>query len=370
MSYIGGNTNPGNYIGNHPVAGLASSLPSLRNLLINGAAQISQRGDVTGVSSTTYGGPDRFQHIMASAGTFSISQSTDAPDGFSNSIKVACTISTSLSTGNLYLLGQKIEGQNVQHLEYGSSTAKSLTFSFWVKTNVFGDYAVEFFSQTANRQISKSFNISSAEASAFSWVKRTMTIPGDTVTAVPNNNTAELAFYIWLCAGTDYTSGTLNSSAWASNTNANRALPMNLGSSTSNEFYITGVQLEEGTVATPFEHRPISVELSLCQRYFTKSHNSELVPGLSATGGGSVNVFVPTSGTGYFGVYVPFPVEMRNDPTITLYDSANASGNVFKGGDGKSQYIFRSGRRGFSGGTQDATSTNELFFTYTALDEL
>lgn len=278
MSYIGGNTNPGNYIGNHPVAGLASSLPSLRNLLINGSAQISQRGDVTGVSSTTYGGPDRFQHIMGSAGTFSISQSTDAPDGFSNSIKVACTSSTSLSTGNLYLLGQKIEGQNVQHLEYGSSTAKSLTFSFWVKTNVSGDYAVEFFSQTANRQISKSFNISSAEASAFSWVKRTMTIPGDTVTAVPNNNTAELVFYIWLCAGTDYTSGTLNSSAWASNTNANRALPMNLGSSTSNEFYITGVQLEEGTVATPFEHRPISVELGLCQRYYEKSFNLSTAP--------------------------------------------------------------------------------------------
>ena len=280
------------------LAGYASSLPSLRNLLINGAAQISQRGDVTGVSSTTYGGPDRFQHIMGSAGTFSISQSTDAPDGFSNSIKVACTSSTSLSTGNLYLLGQKIEGQNVQHLEYGSSTAKSLTFSFWVKTNVSGDYAVEFFSQTANRQISKSFNISSAEASAFSWVKRTMTIPGDTVTAVPNNNTAELAFYIWLCAGTDYTSGTLNSSAWASNTNANRALAMNLGSSTSNEFYLTGVQLEEGSVATPFEHRPIGLELSLCQRYYA----------FFRAGGGMYwsNGNVVTTAS--------YPVEMRDTP--------------------------------------------------------
>jgi hypothetical protein len=130
------------------------------------------------------------------------------------------------------------------------------------------------------------------------------------------------------------------------------------------------VMVEEGTVPTPFEHRPISVELSLCQRYFTKSHNSELVAGTSATGGGAINVFVPSNGTGYFGVYVPFPVEMRNDPTITLFDSANASGKVFKGGDGKSQHIFRKGRRGFSGGTQDATNTNELFFTYTALDEL
>ena len=293
---------------------------TFRNLLINGAAQISQRGDVTGVSSTTYGGPDRFQHIMASAGTFSISQSTDAPDGFSNSIKVACTSSTSLSTGSLYLLGQKIEGQNVQHLEYGSSTAKSLTFSFWVKTNVSGDYAVEFFSQTANRQISKSFNISSAEASAFSWVKRTMTIPGDTVTALPNNNTAEHAFYIWLCAGTDYTSGTLNSSAWASNTNANRALPMNLGSSTSNEFYLTGVQLEEGSVATPFEHRPYGLELSLCQRYYHQErYNGE---------GSPINLMFGLSlpNATYKWVTARLPVTMHHSPTVTFESGA---GNGF-----------------------------------------
>jgi len=267
MSYIGGNTNPGNYIGSHPVIGIASSL-SFRNLIINGDMRISQRGDLTGITSTTYGGPDRYQHIIGSAGTFSISQSTDAPDGFSNSIKVACTSATSLGTGNIYLLGQKIEGQNTQHLKFGTSNAKSLTFSFWVKTNVAGDYAVEFISQTAQRQISKSFNISASEASAFDWVQRILTIPGDTVAEIPNNTLAELNFYIWLCAGTNYTSGTLNSSSWNSSTDTNRALAMNLGSSTSNEFYITGVQLEVGTVPTPFEHRPYEMELSLCKRYF------------------------------------------------------------------------------------------------------
>lgn len=245
--------------------------------------RISQRGDVTGITSTTYGGPDQFQHIMGSAGTFSISQSTDAPDGFSNSIKVACTSATSLSTGTLYLLGQKTEGQNTQHLKFGTSNAKSLTLSFWVKTNVAGDYAVEFFSQTAQRQISKSFNISASEASAFDWVQRILTIPGDTVAEIPNNTTAELAFYIWLCAGTNFTSGTLNSSSWNSKTDTNRALAMNLGSSTSNEFYITGVQLEVGTMATPFEHRPIGTELSLCQRYYQKSYDIETAPGTDVT---------------------------------------------------------------------------------------
>lgn len=315
-----------------------------RNLLYNGAMQISQRGDVTGVSSTTYGGPDRFQHIMGSAGTFSISQSTDAPDGFSNSIKVACTSSTSLSTGNIYQLGQKIEGQNVQHLEYGSSTAKSLTFSFWVKTNVSGDYAVEFFSQTANRQISKSFNISSAEASAFSWVKRTMTIPGDTVTAVPNNNTAELAFYIWLCAGTDYTSGTLNSSAWVSNTNANRALAINLGSSTSNEFYLTGVQLEIGNQATPFEHRPIGMELGLCQRYYYRLPDNLNFSNRTT----STNIGDPCSMQA-----LTHPTTMRAAPTLTIATEQHI------GGSGWNQQItdkfWRRGRYQSGGGTTDTT---------------
>ena len=287
------------------LASYASSFPSFRNLLINGGATINQRGDVTGITSTTYGGPDRYQHIMGSAGTFSISQSSDSPDGFSNSIKIACTNSTSLGTGNIYLLGQKIEGQNVQHLRFGGSGAKNLTFSFYVKTNVSGDYAVEFNSQTAGRQISKSFNISSAEASAFGWVQRTLIIPGDTVTALPNNNTAELAFYMWLCAGTNYTSGTLNSSNWDSTTDANRAEPANLGSSTSNEFYLTGVQLEEGTVATPFEHRPIGMELSLCQRYFIKG-NAWVGPEWMTQGG---NVSLPARHN--------FPVTMNHTPVLT-----------------------------------------------------
>lgn len=326
MSYIGGNTNPGNYIGSHPVIGIASSLPSFRNLIINGDMRISQRGDLTGITSTTYGGPDRYQHIIGSAGTFSISQSTDAPDGFSNSIKVACTSATSLGTGNIYLLGQKIEGQNTQHLKFGTSNAKSLTFSFWVKTNVAGDYAVEFISRTAQRQISKSFNISASEASAFDWVQRILTIPGDTVAEIPNNTLAELNCYIWLCAGTNYTSGTLNSSSWNSLTDTNRALAMNLGSSTSNEFYITGVQLEEGTVATPFEHRPYGVELSLAQRYYEKSFNLATAPA-NNTSETSVKLTHLQSGYGSF-VPISFKVPKRAaGASVIIYNPFGTTAN-------------------------------------------
>ena len=310
------------------LSNLRSDQPMMfRNLLINGDMRISQRGDVTGITSNTYGGPDRFQHIMGSAGTFSISQSTDAPDGFSNSIKVACTSATSLSTGTLYLLGQKTEGQNNQHLKFGTSNAKSLTLSFWVKTNVAGDYAVEFVSETAQRQISKSFNISASEASAFDWVQRILTIPGDTVAEIPNNTTAELAFYIWLCAGTNYTSGTLNSSSWNSSTDTNRALAMNLGSSTSNEFYITGVQLEEGTVPTPFEHLPYGTELALCQRYYFKTFNQSVVPAQNVGSQGALGGSSAVDNKSFTST-LKLPVSMRIPPNIiTTYSTTSSNSN-------------------------------------------
>ena len=235
-----------------------------RNLVTNGAITINQRGDQTGVTSTTYV-TDRIQHILGTAGTWSISKSSDAPDGFSNSLKLDCTTAnSSLSSGSIYILGQKFEGQDLQHLDYGTSGAKKLTLSFFVKSNKTGTYVVEFFQDGNSRQQSQTYTIDSADT----WEKKTITIDGDTSGSLANDNTSELAFYWWVVAGSDYSSGTLNTS-WASSTDANRAVGIvNLADSTSNEWYVTGVQLEVGSVATEFEHRSFGEELTLCQRYF------------------------------------------------------------------------------------------------------
>ena len=285
------------------------ALPPFRNKVINGAMQISQRGNVTGITTTTYGGPDRFQNILGSAGTWSLSKSTDVPSGsgFSNSFKIDCTTAnSSLSSGSSYQFGQKIEGQNVQDLAYGTSSAKSVTLSFWVKSNVTGTYILEFVKETDSRQINRSYTIDSANT----WEHKIVTIPGDTSSSLTNDNSNELAIYWWFVAGSAFTSGTLNTSGWASSINANRVVgQVNLASSTSNELYITGVQLEVGSSATPFEHRPIGTELSLCQRYFEKVQYS-----IGAIGGS-----VSARRTRF---PFRFAVDKRATPAVTISSSA------------------------------------------------
>lgn len=306
-----------------------------RNKIINGDMRISQRGDSTGVTTTTYGGPDRFQSILGTAGTWSLSKSTDAPSGsgFSNSFKWDCTTANnSLSASSILMFGQKIEGQNVQDLAYGTSSAKNITLSFWVKSNLTGTYILEFFKETGSRQINRSYTINSANT----WEHKSVTIPGDTSGALANDNTAEFAVYWWLVAGSDFTSGTLNTSAWANSTNANRAVgQVNLASSTSNEIYITGVQLEVGSSATPFEHRPIGMELGLCKRYYATGR----VSGLVGYAGGRLSSFTD----------VNFEVEMRAIPTAyvsyngtagTIRDNNNGTAlNGWTTIEGTNQYI-------------------------------
>ena len=288
--------------------GLTGPIGGRSNLVTNGAITINQRGDQTGVTSTTYV-TDRIQHILGTAGTWSISKSSDAPDGFSNSLKLDCTTANaSLSSGSIYILGQKFEGQDLQHLDYGTSGAKKLTLSFFVKSNKTGTYVVEFFQDGNSRQQSQTYTIDSADT----WEKKTITIDGDTSGSLANDNTSELAFYWWVVAGSDYSSGTLNTS-WASSTNANRAVGIvNLADSTSNEWYVTGVQLEVGSVATEFEHRSFGEELALCQRYF--SYNC------AGTGKATSTTVIQAQ--------LPTIVSMRASPSIAVVNGTNAAGDI------------------------------------------
>jgi hypothetical protein len=223
--------------------------PNFRNIIINGDMSIAQRGtSATGKTATGYYTSDRFQTSISSAGTWTQSQSTDVPtgQGFATSLKLDCTTANgSLSSGSELVLRQMIEGQNLQYLKKGTANAESTTISFWVKSNKTGTYIVEIDDNDNSRNINKSYTISSADT----WEKKTITFAGDTSGALGNDNGSSFRIMFWLAAGTDFTSGTLATS-WESTTNANRAVgQVNLADSTSNEWYITGVQLEARNIS-------------------------------------------------------------------------------------------------------------------------
>ena len=235
-----------------------------RNLIINGAMQVSQRGTVVNAGNE-YGGPDRFR-FAKNDGAFTISQSTDVPSGqgFSNSWKADVTSVSGTAGLNSVIFQQRFEGQNLQQLKKGSSSAESLTVQFWIKSSKTGTYIAELYDHDNTRQISKSYTVSSADT----WEHKTITFPGDTSGTLDNDNALSFEINLWLFAGSSYTSGTL-STTWTSSTNANRAVgQVNAGDNTANNIYITGVQLEVDDVATAFEHRSFGDELARCQRYF------------------------------------------------------------------------------------------------------
>ena len=293
-------------------AGAVQNQSAFKNILINGDMSLAQRA--TSASSLTGNGyhtVDRFQTVISSIGTWTQTQSTDVPtgQGFAKSLKMDCTTAdASPASGDNMYIRQEIEGQNLQYLKKGTSSAESTTLSFWVKSNKTGTYIAELYDFDNSRQISQAYTISSANT----WEKKTLTYAGDTTGAFGNDNNQSLSCTFWLGAGSNFTSGTLSTS-WSSVTNANRAVgQVNLADSTSNEWYITGVQFEAGTSASDFEFLPVDVNLQRCQRYFIKL-NSEIYAN---------NNYAGTSATSLQNYYM-FRQVMRAGPTITV---GNANG--------------------------------------------
>ena len=238
---------------------------NFRNLLINGDMQIAQRGTSTtglGDGDSGYYTCDRwaFTEGGSSAAVFTQTQSTDVPtgQGFSTSLKMDCTTAdTSLASNEIFRIDHRIEGQFLQHLAKGTSSAKKVTLSFWVKSSKTGTHIVRYKDQDNSRHICAAYTIASADT----WEHKTMTFDGDTTGAFDNDNAKSLQIEWYLFAGSDYTSGTLATS-WASSTDANSGVgQVNVADSTSNNWYLTGVQLEVGDAATDFEHLPRDVQL-------------------------------------------------------------------------------------------------------------
>ena len=297
---------------------------SNRNMIINGAMQVAQRGtSFTGVNSTNMT-CDRFKCLIAAGtmGAYTISQDADAPSGFANSLKFENTIANaSPVAGAFNVLFYAFEGQDLQRIGKGTADAQQVTLSFWVKSNKTGTYQVNLNEDAYGNQ--RMVGDTYAVSVSGTWEKKTITFPADTVGAFADDNLAAAQIEWWFGSGSTYSSGA-TPTAWETSNNADRnaGSNVNLADTVGNYFQITGVQLEVGDTATPFEHRSYAQEMAACQRYYQRL-------------GMGVPLAV-NSNTTYMQVYSVFPVTMRATPTVSqtttsLYGIAHTATADFSG---------------------------------------
>ena len=287
---------------------------SNRNLVINGAMQVAQRGTSfaswTGTSAYCL---DRWKYTNYQSGAVTISQDIDAPSGFSNSLKISTT-STDAGPSTYSFLQQLIAGQDVASLAYGSATPKQVTVSFWVKSNMTGVYTFNIATQTSGRRVASTYTVTSANI----WEYKTVTFDGDSASTIVYNSTLGFICEWWFAAGSNFTSSPLPT-AWSAMTNTARSTGITVGinASTSNYVNITGVQLEVGDTATPFEHRSYGQELALCQRYF------EAYNGSASSGYMPIGMAWTTNEPRFDILYL----EKRVAPTISLQSGSTLISN-------------------------------------------
>ena len=252
-----------------------------KNMIINGSMQVAQRAlsVATGVvpnADPQYYTCDRFNifGIGNDTAEWTNSQSTDAPEGFSNSWKWDCTTAHASPDSSVrQQIGQIIEAQNLQHLNYGTSKAKEITLSFWVKATKIGLNYIFLYHYDNNDFLAHKYYINQSNT----WEKKTITITGAGAAAIANDNGHGVSINWMLYLGSTYTNGTYQENTWLNWQETNYNMfenQTNHADSTSNDFYITGVQLEVGKNATDFEYRSIGEELALCQRYYLKTSNA------------------------------------------------------------------------------------------------
>lgn len=295
---------------------VASASFGRRNLIINGAMQVAQRGtQVTGLTSSGYRTCDRFNVAINTLGTWTSEQSTDAPADFKYSHKLTCTTADSSPAVNDYVfINQHIEGQNLAHLNYGSSDAKELTLSFWVKSNKTGTIGQEIQTSTSyERTVDVTINAENT------WEYKTVSIPANTLYSIAEDNSRGLTVFWWINAGSTY-KGTPTSTWGTNNSGRGGTLTSNIGSAVNDYIAITGVQLEVGSASTPFEHRSYGEELALCQRYFYRWGYTD-----ASGSAGTIPLQCYATSPGGVDAWQGHPVEMRARPSITTNGSWSSS---------------------------------------------
>ena len=282
------------------------------SLIINGDMTVAQRGTsktALGNGDSGYHTVDRFQFVEGGSptGEFTMSQSTEAPEGFSNSLKMECTTAdTALAASDSLEIRTVLEGQDLQVFKKGTSNAEKMALSFWVRSDKTGTYTVGLIDKdNSNRITSKSYSIDTADT----WEYKTLIFDGDTTGAFANDNGRSLDIGWYLGAGTTYTTGTL-ATTWQADDSADRvhSSQVNLSDTVGNEWYITGVKLEVGSTATPFQHESYGENLLKCQRYFFR------VPIENTFEAQPVWIYF----TNVASTRIPLGVVMRSAPTVLI----------------------------------------------------
>jgi hypothetical protein len=289
---------------------------SFKNRIINGDMRIDQRN--AGASVNLFSGAtyvvDRFTAVEDSDGAMTAQQVSDAPTGFVNSIKITTTTADgSLAAGQYANIQQRIEGTSISDLAWGTASAKTITLSFWVRSSLTGTFSGSLRNSAFDRTYVFTYSISSADT----WEQKAITIVGDTSGTWLTTTGVGIRIALALGAGTDFVA---TAGSWGSGNYFAASGTTNVLGTLNATFYITGVQLEVGSVATPFERRPFGTELNLCLRYYYKLGGTSL---FSVANGDGMGVGRCTTTTGA-SVVVPFPVPMRAKPSA-LEQSGTAS---------------------------------------------
>ena len=314
-----------------------------KNIIYNGAMNVSQRGTITSGITQTGIIVDRFK-LNISMGTWTIEQHASGPAGFKNSFKMTCTSPTASPSANqAAFITQTLEAQDLQGLKYGSSSARDMTISFWVQSNKTGNAT---FTMLQNDNSNKTFNSKYTINNANTWEYKTITIPGDTSGLFNDDNGEGLQIEWWLDGGSTFIGG--DETTWRAFDNTYRN-PNNLqlGRTDDDYFSITGVQLEVGKNATDFEYRTYAEELALCQRYYWQTDGVVFFTGYGQS---------PQT---YHLVQLACPTTMRITPNVTI--SATSNGSSFTTGANCTQTIHAFCQTTATAGPRGALQANAEF---------
>ena len=344
----------------------------MRNRIINGAMVISQRNGTSSVTPTD--GQyvlDRWKQLQAASAKYSVQQNAGSvaqPAGFTNYLGVTSLSSYSVGSSEYFLTTQVIEGFNIADLNFGNANARPVTLSFFVRSSLTGTFGGAMTNGSNTRAYPFSYTIVAANT----WERKSITIAGDTSGSWSTDNSAGIQIKFGLGVGSSL-SGTAG--AWVGSDIASVTGAVSVVGTNAATWYITGVQLEEGSVATSYEYRQTGTELQLCQRYYEKSYEPTVVPGTN-TALGITYQYTGRNVSNLYGIYhTRFRVDKRGTPTVVLYTLTGTAGQISDNDSGSNvgaATIYYQSTTGFlpvnnSGGTLTAAA---LGWHYTASSEL